>query len=407
MAMAEQTLEGLTGNQLAERWGQRTWSALMVVFTRNISPCCQRFAHFYHVASTTATGNLDEEGILRSARSLHTAAAMYASEHADATKETKRKAQGKGVPVRRARLVPQNWEPCWQELRTLDKWSGAAANPDVERAFLEGLVSDEDGDDEDVDEEGDTEDTLAEAGDRRGRRARGPALLDRPPLRQEALKRRLADEKADAAALAACNKSMGVVAVSLARRNELGEEAQRLEKQRMALDFFNRPENKHTPEGVAFQAKMLAQMAKFGDAACGAGGEPTGGTATQASDSGNSDAYEIEGDTREEAAVPTGAPPAPAPSSLAHGEANRARGAKAMAAKAARAHAAVHAAATIDLTKTPAASGQAAGAVAAAAAAVPATRRADVLTPEEDGGRSASESVYTTLTEEADGDDQE
>lgn len=76
MAMAEQTPEGLTGNQLAERWGQRTWSALMVVFTRNISPCCQRFAHFYHVASTTATGNLDEEGILRSARSLHTAAAM-------------------------------------------------------------------------------------------------------------------------------------------------------------------------------------------------------------------------------------------------------------------------------------------------------------------------------------------
>lgn len=254
VAMAEQTPDNLSANQMAERWGQRTWSALMVEFTRNISPCCQRFAHFYHVASTTATGNMNEDGILSSARSLYSAAAMYAAEHADAVKDAKRKKSGRAVPVRRSRFVPQNWEPCWQELRTLDKYSGAAANPDIERSFLEGLLSDEDSDDTDEDEEGDTMDGAAAAGaeDPRARPVRGPALMDRPAIGRKALKRRLADDNAEAASLAACDKSMRVVAESLSRRNVLGEEAQKLEKQRMAMDFFNRPENKHTPEGVAF-----------------------------------------------------------------------------------------------------------------------------------------------------------
>eukprot|EP00170_Pyropia_yezoensis_P001593 contig_6921_g1597 len=138
VAVAEQTPDNLSANQMAERWGQCTWGALMVEVTRNISPCCQRFAHFYHVASTTATGNMNEDGILSSARSLYSAAAMYAAEHADAVKDAKRKKSGRAVPVRRSRFVPQNWEPCWQELRTLDKYSGAAANPDIERSFLEG-----------------------------------------------------------------------------------------------------------------------------------------------------------------------------------------------------------------------------------------------------------------------------
>lgn len=65
VAMAEPNLERLTGDQLAQSWAQRTWSALMVDFTRSISPCCQLVGHFNLVASRTATGTHDEESILR------------------------------------------------------------------------------------------------------------------------------------------------------------------------------------------------------------------------------------------------------------------------------------------------------------------------------------------------------
>ncbi|KAK1857928.1 hypothetical protein I4F81_000542 [Pyropia yezoensis] len=171
VAMAEQTPENLTGNQLAERWGQRTWNALLN----------------------------DESG------------------------------------------------------DTADAGGGVAAGAEEPRA----------------------------------RPVRGPALMDRPAMGRKALKRRLVDDNAEAASLAACDKSMRVVAQSLARRNELGEEAQKLEKQRMALDVFIRAENKHTPEGLAFQARMLATMAAFGvepavaSSACVAGGD-AGATASEA-----------------------------------------------------------------------------------------------------------------------------
>lgn len=374
VAMAEQTPDNLSANQMAERWGQRTWSALMVEFTRNISPCCQRFAHFYHVASTTATGNMNEDGILSSARSLYSAAAMYAAEHADAVKDAKRKKSGRAVPVRRSRFVPQNWEPCWQELRTLDKYSGAAANPDIERSFLEGLLSDEDSDDTDEDEEGDTMDGAAAAGaeDPRARPVRGPALMDRPAIGRKALKRRLADDNAEAASLAACDKSMRVVAESLSRRNVLGEEAQKLEKQRMAMDFFNRPENKHTPEGVAFQARMLATMATFGGEPAVLPGARVAAAAASASAGAASRNDDGEEDAGDDGVVVV--PLAPAPGTPPSTSANKARGTKSMATKVALAGAALRAAATIDLSLPPHVGGPTRGPVAGAAAAVHAPR---------------------------------
>lgn len=27
--------------------------------------------------------------------------------------------------------MPENWQPCWEELRALDKWSEAAADPEI------------------------------------------------------------------------------------------------------------------------------------------------------------------------------------------------------------------------------------------------------------------------------------
>lgn len=154
--------------------------------------------------------------------------------------------------VRRSRLEPQNWEPCWQELKKLDKYRGAGANPDIERSFLEGFFSDDDSDDTD-DEEGDTGDAIAGAGSaaraedggRRPRVARGPALLERSLIRRKALKRRLSDDNAEAASLVACDKSMRVVAQSSSRPSEMREEAQKLEQQRMAIKVFNRPETKN------------------------------------------------------------------------------------------------------------------------------------------------------------------
>lgn len=188
--------------------------------------------------------------------------------------------------------------------------------------------------------------------------------MDRPAMGRKALKRRLVDDNAEAASLAACDKSMRVVAQSLARRNELGEEAQKLEKQRMALDFFNRAENKHTPEGLAFQARMLATMAAFGaeptvaSSACVAGAD-AGATASEAALVGDCEDEDEDGGI-----VVAGAPEPIAASST---PANKARGAKSMATKAALADAALRAAATIDLTFPPTMGGHASGAGAGVA----------------------------------------
>eukprot|EP00170_Pyropia_yezoensis_P001983 contig_8464_g1987 len=171
--------------------------------------------------------------------------------------------------------------------------------------------------------------------------------MDRPVIGRKALKRRLVDDSAEAASLAAHDKSMRVVSQSLSRCNKLGEEAQKPEKQRMELDNFNRPENRHTPEGFAFQAHMLATMAAFGAEPAVApseyvAGGDAGANAGEPAGVGDCEDEDEYGDT-----VVAWAPePIAASSTLA----NKARGAKSMATMAALEDAALRATATIDLT---------------------------------------------------------
>lgn len=157
---------------------------------------------------------------------------------------------------------------------------------------------------------------------------------------------------------------MRVVAQSISCCHELGEEVQKLKKQRMALDVFNRPENKHTPQGLAFQARMLATMPGFGaqpavvSSACVAGGG-SGATARVAAGVGD-----CEDDDQDGGSVVARVPKPIAASST---PANMARGAKSMETKAALADASLSAAVPIDLTFPPTMGGRASGAHAGVA----------------------------------------
>eukprot|EP00170_Pyropia_yezoensis_P005799 contig_23594_g5817 len=119
------------------RWTSRPPTSAKTELLRNIGPGSQRFADFYHVASTQLTGNMDEASVLRATRCLFTATSAYAAERKDIDYERVLKEQGKAPPVRRARLQPENWQPCWLVLRMLDKWSGATANPGMDKLILD------------------------------------------------------------------------------------------------------------------------------------------------------------------------------------------------------------------------------------------------------------------------------
>lgn len=70
------------------------------------------------------------------ARALYSASSAYSAVRKDREEEKQLSQAGKAAPQRRARMVPENWQPCWEKLRALDKWSGAAADPDIS-ALLE------------------------------------------------------------------------------------------------------------------------------------------------------------------------------------------------------------------------------------------------------------------------------
>lgn len=104
----------LSENQRRGRWGSRTVGSVMNEFLRNISPCTQRFAHFYHVASSSGlTGNLSDADIIRAARGLYTATGAYAAVRKECEQEEELEKEGKPPPSRRARQLPENWVPCW------------------------------------------------------------------------------------------------------------------------------------------------------------------------------------------------------------------------------------------------------------------------------------------------------
>lgn len=326
---------------------------------------------------------MHEESGLRSARSLYSAAALYAGEHAGSVKEAKRKKQGKPVNVWRSRFVPQNWEPCWEEFGTRYKYSGAAPNPDIERSFVDGLLTDEDSDETDDYIKEDAMESAAgpaaRPAYRRARPVRGPALMNRPAMGRKALKSRLPEDSAEAASLAACYSCMRVVAESLSRRYELWEQAQELEMQRTALDVFNRPGIKHTPMGKAIQAHMLATMASFDAEPVVSSGASTAATAGTASGGPGADTKSVAAYEGEDGIVVVAG--APAPRADAGAAVNKARGTKSMAMKSALAGAALRGAATIDLNFAPGTDSTAGGSGARDAARV----RAPCSTPEDDG----------------------
>lgn len=263
-SFASRTPPNLPASELNGRWSNRPPTSAKTEFLRNIGPCSQRFAHFYHVASTQLTGNMTEESVLRSARCLYTATGAYSAERKDIDYEMVLKEQGKSPPVRRARLLPENWQPCWQVLRTLDKWSGASANPEMEKLFLD--------DAEDEDSSGDESESVAtvDGTSSKGKRKRsdGGPQQTRPPGHRAA-KRAAKASKEDKTSLleeslASSDKAMKSIAASMAKKAELADAAYQIESRREAIEFFNRPENRNTDEGKQFRALMMRRMVNLG-----------------------------------------------------------------------------------------------------------------------------------------------
>lgn len=259
----------LTAAEMRGRWNNRPPTSGKTEFLRNIGPCCQRFAHFYHVASTRLTGDLNEDSVLRAARCLYTATSAYAAEQKDVDYEKVLKEQGKSPPVRRSRLVPENWPPWWKVLRAMDTWSGASANPEMERLFIDDVV-----DEDDSEEETESQSAPPAAGEdgpkRKGTRKREEydALQSRPLGRQAAKPTQTVAKKEDAfeSSLEMSNKAMLSVADSMANKAALAVAAYRLESRKVAIDFFSRQEKKDTPEGVEFRSMMLKLAVDLGRA---------------------------------------------------------------------------------------------------------------------------------------------
>lgn len=268
-AFVRRTPPKLTSFEMRGRWSNRPPTSAKNEFQRNIGPCCQRFAHFYHVASTRLTGNMNEESVLRAARCLYTATSAYSAEQKDVDYEKVLKEQGKSAPVRRARLVPENWQPCWQVLRGMDKWSGASANPEMERLFIDD-AEDEDESDYDTESQSAPADGGQDKGKGKGKRKREEydGLQGRPLGRQGAKRAAHVEKKEDAfeASLNTSNKAMLSVADSMAKKAALAEAAYRLESRKVAIDFFSRPENRGTPEGIEFRSMMLKLAVDLGRA---------------------------------------------------------------------------------------------------------------------------------------------
>lgn len=183
--------------------------------------------------------------------------------------------------------------------------------------------------------------------------------MARLPMGPKALKLCLGKEKADASSLASCDKSMRVVAQNFARRNELSKPFQKLQQQRMAIDFFNRVEKRDMPEGVAFHARMMSSMAEVGRGATDPSGAPHADAAARGSPAAGGGASPIgeaaaaadadEGDADVDKIAPVCAPQVGG-GREAHSAANQARSVRSMETKLARASDALRAAASVGLT---------------------------------------------------------
>lgn len=266
-AFASRTPPNLSVSDLRGRWSNRALTSAKTEFQRNIAPCTQRFAHFYHVASTQLTGNMNEESVLRAARCLYTATGAYAAERRDIDYEKVLQEQGKASPVRRACLLPENWQPYWKVLRTMDKWSGASATPEMEKLFLNDT-------DDDCEESGIESDCVTAADGttpKRKRIRRENDSLQARPVGRKAAKRAAktksrGEEDAPEASLAASDEAMRSIAQSMARKADLADAAYQVESRREAIDLFNRPENRQRDERKQFRSMMMRRMVNLGRA---------------------------------------------------------------------------------------------------------------------------------------------
>lgn len=235
------------------RWGDRKWSCGKVELLRNIGPCAQRYAHFYYVAGSDAlTGNLDEDGVRRAARALYSAASSYKAARKDCSEEEALERASKPLPERRARKIPESWQPCWEELRVLDKWSGAAADPEI-AALLEA--------------EGNGSGSTASGAGKR------PPLQENP-FGTKAEKRQARSERDSKAeeyglsqALLALSEAIKAMVASISKRAAASEAAQRAEKRHAAAEYFNSPEVRDTPETKEFRANLHQETVLLGRSA--------------------------------------------------------------------------------------------------------------------------------------------
>lgn len=310
----------LSSTQRSGRWNSRTFTALQTEFQRNVGPCSQRYAHFYFVASSdNLTGNLDEEGVKRAARALYSASSAYAAARKDSEEEEKLSKAGKALPERRARSAPENWQPCWEDLKVLDKWSGAAANPDITALVDDELEADDS--------------AVASSPLERGKR---PPLQARPALGRKNAKHLAKEEKiaddALAEALAESSEAVKIIADSVAKRAAQAEAAQVAENRRVADEYFNRSDVRDTPEAAAFRSQLHAEMVALGRSALQRTREGLAAAATRPTSTPENE-------------VGSQVPPRTAASVAA----NKARGTNAMATKARLARAQM---APIDLTQT-------------------------------------------------------
>lgn len=247
----------LTSYALAGRWRNRTPSAAMTVFLRNVGPCSQRFAHFYFVASSDKlTGNLDEESVKRAARALYSASSAYSAVCKDCVDEDKLEQMGKAAPQRRARMVPENWQPCWEELRVSDKWCSAAANSDITSPLAE---------------ENDDQTNGTGGGGVGAHAKKRPApqgvLMGHKSAKKMAYERFKQDDEAFAKAMNQSNEAIMTIAASISKRAAAGEAAQEAENRRVAAEYFQQERVRETPEAKAFQADLHQEMLALGRAA--------------------------------------------------------------------------------------------------------------------------------------------
>lgn len=142
----------------------------------------------------------------------------------------------------------------------MGKWSGASANPELERLFSDD-AEDENESENDTESQRAPADGGQDKGKGKGKRKREDydALQSRPLGRQAAKHAAHVEKKEDA--FEACRstsiKAILSAADSMARKAALAEAVYCLESRKVAIDFFSRSEFRGMPDGTELRSMML------------------------------------------------------------------------------------------------------------------------------------------------------